>query len=39
MDIEADLPTDQSPESAEYWQFLESLMLDRQDYYQSDAQY
>ena len=38
MDIEADLPTDQ-PESAEYLQFLESLMLDRQDYYQSDAQY
>ncbi len=39
MDIEADLPTDQSPESSAYLQFLESLMLDRQEYYQSDAQY
>ena len=39
MQIEIDLPTDQQPESTEYLQFLEGLMLDRQDYYQSDAEY
>lgn len=47
MDIEADLPTDQSPESAEHLQFLEELMLeacessynDLQNYYHSDPQY
>jgi hypothetical protein len=40
MQIEADLlPTDQQPESTEYLQFLEGLMLDRLDYYQSDAEY
>ena len=36
---EVNLPTPQLPESIEYFHFLESLMLDRQDYYQSDSQY
>jgi hypothetical protein len=47
MHIEADLPTEQPPESPEYLQFLDELMLetcksyhdDRQDYYQSDPEY
>ena len=47
MDIEADLLTEQPPESTEYLQFLEELMLeicessqdDRQNYYHSDPQY
>ena len=47
MDIETDLPTEQPPESTEYLQSLEELMLetcesshdDRQDYYHSDPQY
>jgi hypothetical protein len=47
MHIEADLLTEQPPESTESLQFLEELMLevcesshnDRQDYYHSDLQY
>jgi hypothetical protein len=47
MNIETDLLAEQPPESTEYLQFLEELMLeicessheDRQDYYHSDPQY
>jgi hypothetical protein len=36
---EANLATIEVEYSEEYLQFLEDLMRDRQDYYQSDSQY